>query len=71
MTLKLTQTRKDILQFFEEPRCISLTDIAKGTGYGRTAIIENMTKLIKAGLLKRTTYPHIWGKPHKYERTQP
>lgn len=69
MSIELTQTRKDILQFFEEPRCISLTDIAEEVGYGRTTILRNIPALVDAGLLKRTYYPHIWAKPIRYERT--
>ena len=71
MTLKIAQAHRDILQFFAVPKCISLTDIAKGTGWGRTCLYRRLPELIEAGYLKRTTYPHIWGKPHEYEKITP
>lgn len=64
-------TINNILEFFEEPRCISLTDAAKAIGYGRGTMERYLPWLVKAGYLKRTTYPHIWGKPYKYEKITP
>lgn len=69
MTLELTQMHRDILQFFEKPRYIHLTDIAEGTGWSRKPVTRRINELADAGLLKRIYPPHARGKPVWYERT--
>lgn len=63
----LLPVHRELLQFFEKPRTISLSDIAEKVGYGQRTVEVRIGELVESGRLKKETFPHDWGKPNRYE----
>lgn len=63
----LLQVHRELLEFFDKPRCVSFDDMAIKLGYDKSTLSRRTKDLVEMGKLKRTRFTHVWGKPNQYE----